>query len=138
MSIALDAALSGLQVAQRQIDTISANVANASTPGYTRKILPQETQIISGTAVGVLSPALTRVVNTTLISDVNKQAAVAGYSSVQQSYFQQIQDFQGAPNAGASLADQVSQLANTFTQLSQSPSDPTLLSQTLTAAQQTA
>ena len=138
MGISLDAALSGLRVAQQQLDTISTNISNASTPGYTRKILPQETQIIDGKAVGVVSSTLTRVVNAVLISDVNKQTAVTGYNTIQQSYFQQIQNFQGAPSAGTSLADQITQLDNTFTQLSQSPSDPTLLSQTLTTAQQTA
>ncbi len=137
MSISLNAALSGLHVAQQALDTISTNIANASTPGYTRKILPQETQIINGAGVGVTSSTLTREVNATLINDVNQQTSVAGYVNIQQSYFQQIQDFQGAPGAGTSVADQVTQLDNAFTQLSQSPSDPTLLSQTLTAAQQT-
>src|SRR4051812_4826643 len=126
-SISLNAALSGLQVAQQAIDTISTNVANASTPGYTRKILPQETQVINGVGVGAISDHLTRIVNTSLIADVNRQASAAGYTSVQQSYFQQIQDFQGAPNAGTALSDQVTQIANSFAQLSQSPSDPTLL-----------
>jgi flagellar hook-associated protein 1 FlgK len=137
MSIALDAALSGLSVAQQQINTISANIANASTPGYTDKVLPQTTQIINGQAVGVTSEALTRVVNQTLINDVNQQMSVSGYASVQQSYFSQIQNFQGSPTGGTSLTDQITSLDNTFTQLSQSPNDPTLQSQVLTTAQQT-
>jgi len=138
MSIALDAALSGLKVAQQQINIISANVANASTPGYTEKTLPQTTQIINGQAVAVDATPITRVVNETLIRDVNQQTSVAGYASVQQDYFQQIQNFQGSPTGGTSLPDQVTNLKNAFTQLSQSPSDPTLQSQVLTAAQQTA
>lgn len=46
---ALNAALSGLRVAQQQLSVISNNVSNASTPGYTRKILPQTTQVINST-----------------------------------------------------------------------------------------
>jgi len=138
MSIALNAALSGLSVAQQQINTISANIANASTPGYTDKILPQTTQIINGQAVGVDSATLSRVVNQTLINDVNQQTSVSAYASIQQGYYTQIQDFQGTPTGGTSLADTLASLDNAFTQLSQSPSDPTLLSQTLTAAQSTA
>ncbi|MCK5556638.1 MAG: hypothetical protein KAI76_10400, partial [Alphaproteobacteria bacterium] len=42
MTIALDAALSGLRIAQQALDVTSTNISNASTPGYTRKILPQE------------------------------------------------------------------------------------------------
>ena len=99
--------------------------------------MPEETQVINGVSVGVLSSVLTRAVNTALIGEVNQQTSVTNYATVQQTYFQQLQDFQGAPNAGTSLSDQITQLANTFSQLSQSPSDPTLLTQTLTAAQQT-
>ncbi len=137
-SVSLNAALSGLQVAQQQIDTISNNIANASTPGYTRKILPQETQIIDGQSVGVLTSNLTRVVNQALVGDVNSQTSATNYTTVQQSYFQQIQDFQGSPTGGTSLNDQLTNLASSFSQLSQSPNDPTMLSQTLTSAQQTA
>lgn len=137
-SIALNAALSGLQVAQQQIDTISANIANAGTPGYTDKVLPTDTQIINGVAVGVSAETLTRAVNQTLINDVNQQASAAGYASVQQSYFQQVQNAQGSPTAGTSLSDQITNLDNAFTQLSQSPSSAAMLSQTLTTAQQTA
>ncbi len=137
-SIALNAALSGLQVAQQQIDTISNNVANASTPGYTRKILPAETEIVNGQSVGAMSGDLTRAVNKALIGDVNQQTTVTNYTTVQQSYFQKIQDFQGSPTGGTSLNDQLTQLASSFSQLSQSPNDTTLLSQTLTDAQQTA
>ena len=138
MSIALDAALSGLRVAQQQINTISANISNAGTVGYTKKTLPQDTQIINGQAVGVESSALTRVVNQTLIHDINQQAAAAGFISIQQSYFQQIQNFQGSPTDGTSLPDRITSLKNAFTQLSQSPNDATLQSQVLTTAQQTA
>ncbi len=137
-TIALNAALSGLQVAQQQIDTISSNVANASTPGYTRKILPAETEIVNGQSVGVMSGSITRAVNQALISDVNQQTTATNYTTVQQSYFQKIQDFQGSPTGGTSLNDQLTQLASSFSQLSQSPNDTTLLSQTLTDAQQTA
>ena len=46
MTSALSTALSGLRVAQQQINVISANVSNVGTPGYTRKVLPQSTQVI--------------------------------------------------------------------------------------------
>ena len=45
---ALNAALSGLRVSQQQINVISNNVSNASTPGYTRKLLPQSSVVVEG------------------------------------------------------------------------------------------
>ena len=38
---ALNTALSGLQVKQASISMVAANVANADTPGYTRKVVNQ-------------------------------------------------------------------------------------------------
>ena len=38
---ALNSALSGLQVTQANISMVAANVANADTPGYTRKVVNQ-------------------------------------------------------------------------------------------------
>lgn len=138
MTVSLDAALAGLRVAQQALDTASANIANASTPGYTRKILPQETAIINGSAVGVQSQTLVRIVDTQLRSSLNKQVSLSAGYSIQQKYFQRIQDFHGASDSGRSLSDQVAALANSFTQLSDSPDNQNLLNQTLVTAQQTA
>ena len=136
-SVSMNAALSGLLVAQQQINTISANISNASTPGYTDKILNQTTQVVNGQAVGVDTQALTRVINQTLINDVNAQNSTTGYATAQTSYYQQLQSFQGNPTDGTSLSDTLTNLDNTFTQLSQSPNSPTLQGQVITAAQQT-
>ena len=49
---ALSSALSGLQVTQANIAMVAANVANADTPGYTRKVV---NRIATGanTSIGV-------------------------------------------------------------------------------------
>jgi flagellar hook-associated protein 1 FlgK len=138
VTLALDSALSGLRVAQLQLNTTSTNIANASSPGYTRKVLPQETTLVGGTGVGVHTLALTRTVDTTLIADLNRQVSTAENYNVRQKYFQRLLDFHGSSDSGRSLADQVSKLAETFTQLSLSPDNQTLLAQTLSTAQQTA
>ena len=44
----LDIALSGLRVAQKQLSVISDNISNVSTPGYSRKIMPQEARAVEG------------------------------------------------------------------------------------------
>ena len=48
----LSNALSGLQAAQANLSLISANIANAQTPGYSRQILPQTTQVLLGQGGG--------------------------------------------------------------------------------------
>ena len=60
---ALSAALTGLRASQAQIDVLSANIANASTPGYTRKILPQTSQSVDGVTIGVNTATIVRNVS---------------------------------------------------------------------------
>jgi flagellar hook-associated protein 1 FlgK len=138
MTIALDAALSGLRLAQQSLDIASKNISNASTPGYTRKILPQENVIIAGRGVGVSALALTRNVNYALIADLNKQISVAENYDTRLKYLDRIQAFHGASDSGQSLSSRVSALANAFTKLSLAPNDQLLLSQAVSTATQTA
>ena len=60
---ALSSALSGLQVNQAGIALVAANVANADTPGYTRKVMDQvATGTSTTTQVGLPSTTPTLVV----------------------------------------------------------------------------
>lgn len=138
MSVSLDAALSGLKIAQRALDTASTNIANASTTGYTRKILPQETLLIAGTGVGVKSGAITRSVNASLIADLNKQTSITGAYGIKQKYFDRLQDFYGSSESGRALSSQIGTLADVFTKLSAAPNDQNLLNQIVNTSVQTA
>jgi len=74
-TLSLDSALSGLKAAQRTLDTISNNIANAQTAGFTRKILPQETLVVGGVGMGVQLGAVMRSVDMSLLRDLMKQAS---------------------------------------------------------------
>lgn len=137
-SLALDSALSGLKAAQRSLDVISNNIANASTPGYTRKILPQGALVVGGEGLGVKLQAIVRSVDKALLRDVIRQFSVSQGFSVRESYLDRIQDFHGPSEAERSISARIGHLADSFAELS-SASDSTLfLSKTMTAAQQTA
>ena len=53
LSSALSIALSGLRVANTSIDLAARNIANANTPGYTRKVQLPVAQLSGGIATGV-------------------------------------------------------------------------------------
>lgn len=120
---ALDAALSGLRVSQQQISVISNNVSNASTPGFTRKILPQSSQAIQGVTVGVLGETIIRNVDITLERDLWTQVSSVGFLSIQQTYLQRVEQFHGPPDAELSVSAELSRLFDSFNALSQSPED---------------
>lgn len=138
MTIALDAALSGLRAAQRALDTASNNIANASTPGFTRKILPQEALLVGGNGVGVQLQAVTRNVNLTLIKSLNNQVSIAENFSTTQGFLDRIQDFHGPSEAERTLSAQLSRLSDAFTKLSSAPNDTSLLNNVVSSATATA
>jgi flagellar hook-associated protein 1 FlgK len=138
MTIALDAALSGLRVAQQSLDVVSNNIANAATPGFSRKVLPVETLVVHGVGHGVFPGAITRSVDQALQRDIYGQQATVSGQGITQKYLDQIQQFSGSTDQQLSLAAQMSALAKSFTALSDAPDNTLNLSQTLATAQQTA
>ncbi|MEZ5876294.1 MAG: flagellar basal body protein [Tepidamorphaceae bacterium] len=75
---ALDAALAGLRVTSAGLELTSHNIANANTPGYTRRIIGQAEQAPGGDLSGVRLTDTTRVINTL----VNKQLQLETLATV--------------------------------------------------------
>jgi len=136
----LQAALSGLRVAQQQLTVISNNVANATTPGYTRKILPQSSQVVNATGqiMGVQSDTMIRKVDLNLEKELWTQVSTVGSFDVKAAYLDTIEKFHGPTNKERSIAAQIAELKDKFAALSDSPSDGFLLQSTLAQAQQVA
>ncbi len=134
---ALNAALSGLRVAQQQLSVISNNVSNASTPGYTRKILPQTTQVINSTGqiIGVQAETLIRKVDMNLERELWTQVSSVSELNVKASYLDTIEKFHGVTNKESSIAAEIAELKDKFAALSDSPADGFLLQSTLGQAQ---
>jgi flagellar hook-associated protein 1 FlgK len=137
-TVSLNAALSGLKAAQNALNTVSTNIANAATPGYTRKILPQETVLLGGMGVGVKTGGLIRNVDTTLLKDIFKQTSISQGALVKQSYLDRIVDFHGASEAEQSVAARIGKLEAAFANLSAAPHDSLMLGQVVNAAQNVA
>ena len=134
ITLALGAAMSGLATAQKGLDSVSRNISNVNTKGYTRKIFVQESQVLSGTGVGVRAKALTRNVDESLMRDIRREAAMAGDYSVQTTYYGRIQDSFGTPADNSSIAHKISSLASQFEALGLDVSDITQASNTVHSA----
>ncbi len=137
-SSALSSALSGLRIAQQQISLISTNVANVGTPGYTRKILPQSSQVIDGIGVGVTPDKVIRTVDLNLSRDLWTQISGTAALDVKASYLSRVQQFHGPPDKELSLAAEISRLHDSFAALADSPEDAFLQSGTVNQAIDTA
>ncbi len=134
----LDAALSGLRVAQQQLNVISNNVANVGTDGYSRKILPQSTVAIQGQAAGVRGDAIIRNVDMNLQRDYWTQVSSTTFYDTKVEYLDRIQQFHGAPESELSVSAQISKLRDAFASLADSPEDTYLQRAAIQQAQTTA
>ncbi len=135
---ALNAALSGLQVSQQQLDVVSNNIANVGTTGYMRKILPQSTTAIEGRAVGVMGDTIIRKIDFSLVRDIFTQVSTTNYLDTKIRYLDQIQSFHGPPDQELSVAAEIAHLKDAFAALADNPEDGFALRATLDQALDTA
>ena len=121
-SDALSAALAGLSTTRALIDTVSRNVTNASTPGYTRKT--QDT--ITGPLGAVITGPVARQVDDALNRSIRESTSAASKLDVTASMLSQIETAFGSPDANSSLSGAITQLQTAFSNLSTNPQKSTL------------
>lgn len=130
MSIsALNSALSGLRIAQSNINLISSNIANVNTEGYTRKTQQQSSLVVDNRTVGVLSQQIERAVDKFLRREVLDQIGVASGLETRSRYLQQIQEFHGPAEGEYALSNQLGKLKNAFQNLANDPGQEYLLNE---------
>ena len=88
---ALSSALSGLQVNQAGIALVAANVANADTPGYTRKVMDQVATGTS-TSIGVRVSDIQREIDLYIQRQLRIENSGASYADTRARMYSQLQD----------------------------------------------
>ena len=73
LTLSLRTALSGLTAAQAALQVTSDNIANASTPGYTRKTVDLESRRVVGQGAGVQTGEISREVDEFIVSQLRDQ-----------------------------------------------------------------
>jgi flagellar hook-associated protein 1 len=133
----LSIALSGLSVSQQEMATTSNNVANASTPGYTREV----TDIAAGDPIelgslslgtGVVLQKIESLRDPILQIQMNQATQQNSAFDASQTQMQQIQTQFASSTSG--IGADISNFFNSLQQLSPDPSSLTLRQGVLTAA----
>ena len=123
--MSLDAALliarSGLAAVQRGLALASQNVANAETPGYTRKSVPQQAVTIGDSPAGVRTADAARAVDTAMLGRLDASRAATAAATQREALLTPIEQAHGA--AGQTLSDGISDLRNGFVALRAAPAD---------------
>lgn len=123
LSYALRTAASGLVANQRALDTVANNVANVSTPGFSRKVARFESRVLSGAGAGVELGPLMRTIDEGLLKSVRLERGGLGALSAQSELFARISDLFGSPEANTSLSHDLAELQNAFSALALAPHD---------------
>src|SRR5688572_10955423 len=112
LNAALNAAISGLRVNQAHVQLVSANVAHANDPGYTKKTLLREASNLGeGQVGGVQVAGFQAAISASLRRQYESFTSANGLTNTQEEYLSRIQTLMVASSDTAALPD----LLNKFT-----------------------
>ncbi|HET6159643.1 MAG TPA: flagellar basal body rod C-terminal domain-containing protein [Dongiaceae bacterium] len=104
LDAALSAAISGLRVNQAHVQLVSANVAHANDPGYTKKTLVRESANLGeGQVGGVQIAGYQATISASLRRQFESFTSTNGLTNTQQEYLGRIQSLLGASSDTAAL-----------------------------------
>jgi flagellar hook-associated protein 1 len=131
---ALSSAYSGLQADQASLALVSANVANANTPGYTRKTLNQIVSSAGGN-IDVRTADVQRALDQYVQRQLRTENSGASYADTRAQMYQQLQDVYGQPGSANALETVYNNFTGALQALSTSPADPSAQSSVVSTAQ---
>ena len=105
LTLALNSLVGSLNLSQTQLGSLSDNIANVNTEGYTKKEIVQTTRVSNGTVVGVAITELRRSIDEFLNAAARSQQSQFGAAEVKNDYYERIQEFVfGVPNSEFTLS----------------------------------
>lgn len=130
-------ATSSLAVTQMQTALTSANIANADTQGYTRKVATQSAVNTGTVGSGVSVTAVTSTVDKYLLQDLVAATSTLGAATTTGTYADKLQNLMGSTtgsdSGGTSLANSLADLETALTELSGTPESETLQASSIAA-----
>lgn len=127
----ISSSLTGMKVAQSQLEIVSNNIANVDTQGYTRKTAAQSAIVVAGQTMGVTMENAKRTIDEGLLKNFLASNSSSSSLSSQYEYLGRMDNMMGTTADGNSLAYNVGNLQSaleTFsTQVSSAASRYSLL-----------
>lgn len=118
---ALNTSLTGLHANQAALEVVSRNVANASTPGYTRKIAPRENALVDGQGQGVRQLPIKRDVDIRLQQNLRSEESRSARLSTVADFLTRVDEMFGRPDQETSLSYTVNKFAIGMGELADNP-----------------
>ncbi len=134
LTLALNTALSGLRTTQGALSTISNNVSNANTDGYTRKVAQPTARTLVGVGAGVQLGDVVRTVDARVQADAREATTKLQALEVKEMFLKSVQQMFGAPGDQSTVSHKISTLAQEVDALATTPESATVHNQTVEAA----
>jgi flagellar hook-associated protein 1 FlgK len=135
LGVALKTATSGLQAAQASLRAVSDNIANVNTPGYVRKAVKQEQQIVDGAGAGVKITGVNRITDQFLqVASLSASSDTKRWSAVSQ-FLDNAQSLFGDPSANGFFFNRLDKVFGAFSTAANDPSSTLLRSQALSSVE---
>jgi flagellar hook-associated protein 1 FlgK len=135
LGTALSSALSGIRASQVGINVVATNIANAETPGYSRKTLALETALAGGSGIGVRVANVNRELDIYVQRQLRTELAGANYIDIVAQVRQQIDRMYGEPGSASALDTIVNGFTSSLQALSADPQSVSTRQAVLNAAQ---
>jgi flagellar hook-associated protein 1 FlgK len=136
----LNIALSGLRATTTSVDLSARNIANAQTPGYTRKTQLAEAQISNGVSVGVRSGNIQRDVDLFLQAQLRTEIGIGAQIDVRAQFLSRMDVMFGRPGEANALDTILNDFDTSLQALVTSPEDfsarGSVVNQAMTVADQ--
>jgi flagellar hook-associated protein FlgK len=121
LSLALNNALSGLNVNQRALSTVSHNIANANTEGYSRQSVEQDAVYLGEVGAGVRIADISRKVDQYLMRSLQTQSSSVGRTEVITTYHDRMQVLLGEPGSNNTIDEYIESFFNSVQALAETP-----------------
>ena len=138
LDLALQDAMTGLRATQAQIQVLSANVANAQTPGYSEETAPESSITTPAGGIGVETGVIQRVSNQLLTANLATQTSAASAASATNNYLTQLQNLLGQVGGNSTFTNALNTFVGAMQTDAATPEDPVAQSATVNAGQQLA
>lgn len=131
LGVALKTATTGLQAAQASLRAVSDNIANVNTPGYVRKAVNQEQQVVDGAGAGVKINGVKRITDQYLqVASLSAASDSKRWNAVSQ-FLDNAQSLFGDPSADGFFFNRLDKVFEAFATAANDPSSTLLRSQAL-------
>jgi flagellar hook-associated protein 1 FlgK len=134
LDLAFGIARTGLQATQRALAQVSQNIANADTPGYTRKDLAPIALQAADRPMGLRLGEARRLVDDALVAERDWRGAEAAAAGLRETLLGSVDAAHGRPEDGDSLGDVVAGLRAAFIGLRAAPGEAGVQRDVLRAA----